>query len=108
LGIFKFPGAGQKEQPVITFPGAIQLAMFLPGEAAKKNRLAMADILRRYSAGNDSPIDEIEAISFDEIVPGATIRFTIIDGVQYLSIRDFIMHACGISNDHAGDSRPLK
>jgi hypothetical protein len=42
-------------------------------------------------------------IPLDEIAPGATIRYTVIDGVQYLSIRDFIMHACGTSNDYAGD-----
>ena len=34
-------------------------------------------------------------IPFDEIVPGATVRFCVIDGVQYLSIRDMIMHVCG-------------
>jgi chromosome segregation ATPase len=31
-------------------------------------------------------------IPFDELVPGATVRFTTIDGVQYLSIRDLLMH----------------
>ena len=31
LGSFQFPGKGQSEQPVITFPGAIRLSMFLPG-----------------------------------------------------------------------------
>lgn len=31
-------------------------------------------------------------IPFDEIVPGATVRFTTIDGVQFLSVRDCIMH----------------
>ena len=34
-------------------------------------------------------------IPFDEIVPGATVRFCVIDGLQYLSIRDMIMHVCG-------------
>ena len=29
---FQFPGIGQSKQPVITFPGAIKLSMFLPGE----------------------------------------------------------------------------
>lgn len=28
---FQFPGSGQSKQPVITFPGAIKLSMFLPG-----------------------------------------------------------------------------
>ena len=58
---YKFPGAGQKEQPVITFPGAIKLAMFLPGENAKRNRSIMAKILVRYFAGDPSLIPEIEA-----------------------------------------------
>ena len=52
LSNFQFPGKGQSEQPVITFVGALKLVMFLPGEAAKKHRSAMADILRRYFAGD--------------------------------------------------------
>jgi hypothetical protein len=61
LGMFKFPGRGNTEQPVITFPGAIKLAMFLPGENAKNNRTLMARILQRYYAGDESLITEIEA-----------------------------------------------
>ena len=38
LGNLKFPGPGQKEQPVITFQGAIKLIMWLPGDNAKKVR----------------------------------------------------------------------
>ena len=41
-------------------------------------------------------------IVLEELTPGATIRFTAIDGVQYLSIVDFIMHICNTSNDYAG------
>ena len=55
----KFPGPGQSEQPVITFPGALKLIMFLPGETAKKHRSAMARILLRYYAGDPSLIQEI-------------------------------------------------
>ena len=58
---FKFSGQGQQEQPVITFPGAIKLSMFLPGENAKNNRSIMAKILVRYFAGDPSLIQEIEA-----------------------------------------------
>jgi hypothetical protein len=61
LLLHKFPGRGQQEQPVITFPGAIKLAMFLPGENAKKNRSAMTSILTRYFAGDPSLIREIQA-----------------------------------------------
>ena len=37
----------------------------------------------------------ITSIPFEEIVPGATVRVAVIDGVQYLSIRDIIMCVCG-------------
>ena len=57
----KFPGRGQQDQAVITFPGAIKLSMFLPGEIAKRNRAVMAQILTRYFAGDPSLIQEIEA-----------------------------------------------
>jgi len=58
---FVFPGRGSREQPVITFPGAIKLAMFLPVENAQKNRSVMVRILVRYFAGDPSLIGEIEA-----------------------------------------------
>ena len=38
--------------------------------------------------------DSNTIIPFDEIIPGATVRFTLIDGVQYLSVRDIIMVMC--------------
>jgi hypothetical protein len=59
--LFKFPGRGQQDQTVITFPGAIKLAMFLPGEIAKKNRSVMSQILVQYFAGDRSLLQEIEA-----------------------------------------------
>ena len=40
---------------------------------------------------------------FDDIVSGATVRYTHIDGIQYLSIRDLIMHICGKDNNQAGE-----
>ena len=58
-GIFQFPGQRQSSQPVITFVGALKLIMFLPGEAAKQHRSVMADILRRYFAGDMSLFDEL-------------------------------------------------
>ena len=63
---FKFPGRGQSEQPVITFPGAIKLAMFLPGETAKKHRGRMAKILQRYYAGDMSLLDDVLKNSMSE------------------------------------------
>ena len=66
LGKFKFPGRGQQEQPVITFPGAIKLLMFLPGEKAKTHRSAMVSILTRYFAGDPSLLKKIEANAVSE------------------------------------------
>ena len=58
---FQFPGRGQSEQPVITFPGALKLIMFLPGEAAKQHRASMVTILQKYFAGDPSLLKEVEA-----------------------------------------------
>jgi len=66
LGKFKFPGRGQQEQSVITFPGAIKLLMFLPGEKAKTHRSTMVSILTRYFAGDPSLLKEIEANAVSE------------------------------------------
>ena len=41
-------------------------------------------------------------ISFGEIVPGATVRFIVIEGKQYLSLRDLIQHMCNKDNNQAG------
>lgn len=61
LGNFRFPGPGQKDQPVITFPGAIKLMMWLPGENAKQMRSKAAEILTRYFAGDPSLLEDIQA-----------------------------------------------
>ena len=37
----------------------------------------------------------METIPLDDLLPGAVIRFTVIDGTQYLSVRDLIKHMCG-------------
>jgi hypothetical protein len=57
----KFPGRGQSEQPVITFPGMIKLMMFLPGAKAKENRTKMVKILHKFFAGDPALLGEIEA-----------------------------------------------
>lgn len=58
---FQFPGKGQTFQPVITFSGAIKLAMFLPGEKAKQNRSKMVSIIQRYNTGHETLHTEIKA-----------------------------------------------
>ena len=44
---------------LITFEHAIELAMILPGETAKKTRIAFANIIRRYLAGDESLVSEV-------------------------------------------------
>ena len=66
LLIFKFPGRGQQDQPVITFPGALKLIMFLPGKNAQDLRSKMVTILTRYFAGDPSLLKEIEANATSE------------------------------------------
>ena len=46
---------------------------------------------------------ETQVISFNEIIPEATVRFTLIDGVQYLSIRDIIMVMCGKDRNQSSE-----
>lgn len=58
---FKFTGRGQQIQPTITFPGALKLIMWLPGEKAKTFRTTICGILKRYFAGDPSLLDDIQA-----------------------------------------------
>ena len=58
---FQFPGRGNRPELVITFKGALKLAMMVSGENAAKYRAAMVGILTRYYAGDGSLTDEIEA-----------------------------------------------
>jgi hypothetical protein len=57
----KFPGSGQKEQPVITLKGAIKMIMWLPGDMAKDFRSQACDILTRYLAGDQTMHDELNS-----------------------------------------------
>ena len=45
----------------------------------------------------------MSTIPFDEIVPGATARLALIDGVQYLSVRDVLMHVCDLTAKRANE-----
>ena len=58
---FQFPGQGNKTETVITFKGALKLAMMVSGENAARHCAAMVSILSRYYAGDGSLTDEIEA-----------------------------------------------
>ena len=101
-----FPGTKEKSQPAITFPGALKLLAFIPGQTAWEHRPVVVDILRAFYSGDVSLLDDVptevyeeieqtSVIPFDEIVPGATVRFCVVEGKQYLSVRDVIMHICG-------------
>jgi hypothetical protein len=79
---YQFSGRGQKIQPVITFPGALKLAMFLPGEKAKKSRGVMANILQRYFAGDQSLVGEIRANAASNGAVAQMARASVADEVQ--------------------------
>ena len=65
-GQFQFRGNGQQIQTVITFPGALKLIMFLPGDVAAMYRSKMTTILQRYFAGDQSLLAEVEANQVSE------------------------------------------
>ena len=56
----------------------------------------------QVTTGNCLLLATMQTIPFDDIVPGGEVRFTVIDGKQYLSVRDVIMCVCGVGNDDAG------
>ena len=60
LSVYKFPGQGQSEQPVITFRAAIKLVMMLPGKRAQHYRVKFSEIISRYLDGDISLCDEIK------------------------------------------------
>ena len=47
-------------------------------------------------------VGNMTSLSFDEIVPSACVRYTTIDNVQYLSVRDLIMVMCDKNSNDAG------
>ena len=61
LGKIKFDGRGEREQPGVTFDGALTLMNWLPGEKAKTWRGKATQILKRYFAGDPSLLDDIQA-----------------------------------------------
>ena len=91
------PACCELPERMITLPGAFKLVMFLPGESVRRS--GMVAILTRVQSG----LPSTAVIPFDEIVPGATVRLAIIDGKQFLSVRDVIMHVCGKDANHAAD-----
>jgi len=58
---FKFTGKYQHTQPVITFPGAVMLMMWLSGNKAKSFRAKVTEIITRYFAGDKSLLRDLHA-----------------------------------------------
>jgi hypothetical protein len=84
---FKFPGRGQSEQPVITFPGAIKIMMWLPGDNAKNFRTKAAEIITRYYAGDKSLLLEIEANAASDAPINQMARASLIADSDILMIQ---------------------
>ena len=49
-------------------------------------------------------MSEAQVISYNEIIPEATVRFTVIDDVQYLSVIDIISVMCGQTTHNAAQT----
>ena len=56
-----FPGKGNSNVKLVSFRDAIELVMVLPGKIAKETRAKFADIIRRYLAGDQSLVREVQA-----------------------------------------------
>lgn len=56
---WKFPGARQRETPVMDLKGILQLVMILPGKRAATTREKFANVLVRYIGGDLTLIDEV-------------------------------------------------
>jgi hypothetical protein len=57
----KMPGKGNANTKLVSFQDAIELAMVLPGKIARETRVKFSDIIKRYLAGDQSLVKEIQA-----------------------------------------------
>lgn len=55
------PGKGNAGIKLVTFTDALELVMLLPGKVAKETRAKFVDIIKKYLAGDQSLIREVEA-----------------------------------------------
>lgn len=62
----KLSGKGNAHTKLISFQDAIELVMVLPGKIAKETRVRFADIIKRYLAGDQSMVSEIQANAASE------------------------------------------
>lgn len=60
--LFKFPGRGQRNTPVVGAKGLVTIMNLLQGERAAKFRAAEADVLVRYLGGDLSLIQDVKDI----------------------------------------------
>jgi hypothetical protein len=49
--------------------------------------------------------EKMAAIPFDEIAAGASARLCVIENMQYLSLRDTLMHICDLNKKRANEKR---
>jgi hypothetical protein len=59
--------------------------------------------IENHTTKNMMKSQALQTIQLDEISPGARIRFTVINDVQYLSVRDFIICVCNKNQNDAGE-----
>jgi hypothetical protein len=56
----KFPGAGQRDTPIIDAKRVVMLLNMIPGKKAANFRMFSADVVVRYLGGDDTLVAEIE------------------------------------------------
>jgi hypothetical protein len=61
VGVFKFPGRGQRDTPVADARGIWKIITLLPGKAAAIFRDKSGDVMIRFLGGDESLISEIRA-----------------------------------------------
>ena len=62
LGLFKFSGRAQRNTPVATCRGVVELVMLLPGRHAALVRKQACELLVRYLGGDMSLVSEVCAL----------------------------------------------
>ena len=66
---FRFPGRGQRDTPVASVRGIVEIIMLLPGQQAARVRRQAAELLCRWLGGDLSLVDEVCAIrGFQEVL----------------------------------------
>ena len=74
---------------------------FIPTRNEYYSQINVAICVWRAARGHDATMTS--SIPFDEIAPGASVRYALVEGVQHFSVRDLIMAVCKKDNNQAAE-----